>query len=167
MVSEQAGEVPAERAELGDEPGRLRRQGDGGRATAASYQGVAPSAALGREQCGIVAGRSCYHPGDGAVLLRRLLANDAAALRGANCCDRRLPRLRHERRSGERGLTAVPSSSGRHPPRHPRWNRRQRSERPEAASASLWLDVSGDAREHVTLSPEIESSVRENVTLGL
>lgn len=157
MVPEQAGEVPTERAELGDEPGRLRGQGDGGRATAAPYQGVASSAAPGGEQRGIVAGRGRYHPGDSAIFLRRLLANDAAALRGANRRDRRLPRLRRERRPGKRRPAAVPSSSDRHPPRHPRRHRRERPERPEAAGTSLRLDLSSDAREYVTLSSEIES----------
>lgn len=165
VVPEQAGKIPAERAELGDEPGCLRRQRNGDRATATSYQGVASSAASDREQRGIVTGRSCYHSSNSAVFLRRLLANDAAALRGANRRDRRLSRFRCKRRPGEHEPAAIPPSSGRYPSRHSRRNRCERPERPEAASASLWLNVSSDAREYVTLSPEIESSKRENVTL--
>lgn len=41
MVPEQAGEVSAKRAELGDEPRRLYGQRDGGRVTVASHQSVA------------------------------------------------------------------------------------------------------------------------------
>jgi len=47
VVPEQAGKIPAERAELGDEPRCLRGQGNRDRATATSYPGVASSAASG------------------------------------------------------------------------------------------------------------------------
>lgn len=166
VVPEQAGEVPAERAELGDEPRRLRGQRDGSRVTPASHPGVASHAAQRGEQYGIVA-EYADHPGNGPVFLRRLLENDAAALRGD--ADRQLSRLRLERRPDERESAAVPpsppssSSSGRHPSRVPRRTHRERPERSETASASLRLDVSGDAREYVISFAGIESAEWECV----
>lgn len=153
VVPKQAGEVSTERAQF-DESRRLHEQRNGDGLAPASDKGAASFAACG-EQRGILTEYTCYS-GDGPVFLRRLLENDAAALRGgANRRDCQLSRLRRERRPREcRSITLSPSS-GRHSSRVPRWNRREQPECPETASTSLRLDVSSDAREYVILFLEI------------
>jgi len=69
VVPEQASEVPAERAKLGNESGGVREQGDGSCITITSHQVVASAAARRGKQRGITTERDHEHSDDGAVSL--------------------------------------------------------------------------------------------------